>query len=214
MGHRKGIDIVRETVRECRRLGVKYLTLYAFSTENWSRPKDEVDGLWLLLKTFVQQDLPELKINGTKLNVIGQVQRIPEDTKKEIDYAIEQTKDNNDLTLTIALSYSGRQELVRAARNFAKQVAEGKAKPEDLSEDNFHRYLYTSDIPDPDLLIRTSGEMRISNYLLWQLAYSEIIIVQKLWPEFDVQTLRDSITAYANRERRFGKTGDQLKKGV
>ena len=209
-GHRHGIETVRKVVRECRRLGVKFLTLYAFSTENWNRPKDEVSALWLLLKLFVEQDLPELKENGVRLKVIGQTERIPEDTMEKIRIAVDQTSQNDSLVLTIALSYSGRDELVRAAKMFATAVKSGKANIEDLNEENFPNYLYTGQMPDPDLLIRTSGEFRISNYLLWQLAYSEIYIVNKLWPDFDVDTLHRAIKSFCNRERRFGRTGDQL----
>ncbi len=209
-GHRKGIMAIKTVVRGCRRLGVKYLTFYAFSTENWSRPDDEISGLWQLLEYFIEHDLPELSENGVKLKVIGQINRIPKNTIKKIDEALEKTAGNDALVLTIALSYSGRRELVRAARHFAKDALAGRIGIDKLDENRFADYLYTKGMPDPDLLIRSSGEMRISNYLLWQLAYSEIFITEKYWPDFDIKTLHEGIKSFGLRERRFGKTGDQL----
>lgn len=210
MGHREGINAVRRTVRECRRLGISYLTIYAFSTENWNRPADEVSALWALLKEYVSQELPELQVNGVRLNVIGRFDRLPEDVQKEVTHSIEATKDNSDMVLTIALSYSGRDELVQAMERFAGDVAAGRAEPGAISEQNFSGYLDTNGLPDPDLLIRTSGEMRISNFLLWQLAYAEIFITDTLWPDFSVEKLHEALKDYAGRQRRFGKTSDQL----
>jgi undecaprenyl diphosphate synthase len=209
-GHREGINSVRRTVRECRRLGVKFLTIYAFSTENWKRPKDEVEALWELLKHYVSQELPELQANGVRLNVIGRFERLPEDVQREVTHSIDQTKNNSDMVLTIALSYSGRDELVLAMERFGKDIADGKQSPGSISEENFSQYLETHDLPDPDLLIRTSGEMRISNFLLWQLAYAEIYITETLWPDFSTEKLHQALKDYVGRQRRFGRTGDQL----
>lgn len=210
MGHKEGINIVRRIVRECRRLGIGYLTLYAFSQENWNRPKDEVSALWQLLKSYVQQELPELEVNGVQLCVIGRTERIPKDVRDEIDNALERTQNNSEMVLTIALSYSGRDELVRAMQRFADKVLSGDVKIDDLTEDNFSDYLDTNGVPDPDLLIRTSGESRISNYLLWQLAYSEISFVDVFWPDFTVEYFHKVLKDYVGRERRFGQTSEQL----
>lgn len=210
MGHREGINVVRSIVRECRRLGVGYLTLYAFSQENWNRPDDEVAALWLLLKSYVQQELPELEVNGVRLQVIGRTERIPEDVKKEIDIALDRTKNNSKMVLTIALSYSGRDELVRAMQRFATSVKSGEVGIDELTEEKFSDYLDTDGMPDPDLLIRTSGESRISNYLLWQLAYSELSFVDVFWPDFNIEFFHRALKNYVRRERRFGKTSEQL----
>ena len=210
MGHKEGINSVRNVVREARRLGISYLTLYAFSTENWKRPADEVEALWQLLRTYVQVELPELKENGVRLLVIGDIVRIPRDTRLAIRYAMEQTASNTDLVLTIALSYSGRQEILSAVRRFAEDVRDGIMNPDRIDEEMFSSYLQTAGTPDPDLMIRSSGELRISNYLLWQLAYGEIWVTPTLWPDFSVETLHQALRDYANRERRFGQTGDQL----
>ncbi len=210
-GHRKGIIAVRETVRECHRLGIAYLTLYAFSTENWSRPAGEVSGLWRLLKSYVKSELPELLQNGVRLNVIGAVDRIPKDTRDAIDETIRATSGGRGLVLTIALSYSGRDEIVNAARKLAERARAGAMDPAAIDETAFANELDTHDMPDPDLLVRTSGELRISNFLLWQLAYSEIHVTPTLWPDFGPAELHAAIFDYARRERRFGKTGQQIR---
>ena len=210
MGHREGIKSVRRTVRECRRLGIGYLTIYAFSMENWNRPQPEVEALWGLLKTYIRQELPELKANGIRLKVIGRVDMMAKDVQAEIHNSIQQTQGNSDLVLTIALSYSGRDELVCATRKIGEQIASGSLRPDDVTEELFANSLETSDLPDPDLLIRTSGEMRLSNYLLWQLAYSEICVTDTLWPDFGVTSFHDALRDFARRERRFGRTSEQL----
>lgn len=210
MGHREGINAVRRTVRESRRLGISYLTVYAFSNENWSRPEQEVSALWQLLKTYIREELSELFSNGVRLKVIGRYERLPKDVRQEVDRAIERTRNNTDMVLTIALSYSGRDELVHAARRFAHDVADGKLEIDQLDEKRFSNYLETAGLPDPDLLIRTSGERRISNYLLWQLAYAEIYTLDTLWPDFSVEHYHNALKDYVGRERRFGRTSEQL----
>ncbi len=211
-GHRKGINSVRETVRECHRLGISFLTLYAFSIENWERPAAEVKGLWKLLKSYVQSELPELKENGVRLNVIGHMERIPQETREAIEYTIRETESGRGMVLTIALSYSGRDEIAVAVREIAEKVREGVLDSGAIDEDLISRALMTRDFPDPDLLIRTSGEFRISNFLLWQLAYTEIHVTPTLWPDFSKDDLHKAILDYAGRERRFGLTGAQIKK--
>lgn len=212
-GHQHGIDAVRETVRECHRLGIGWLTLYAFSTENWNRPALEVAGLWRLLKSYVQAELPELQRNGVRLNVIGRIEKIPADTRDAIEYTIRETSAGRNMVLTIALSYSGRDEIVRAARTLAERVRDGALAAEAVDEAAVSKALETADMPDPDLLIRTSGELRISNFLLWQIAYSEIHVTPTLWPDFGPSDLHTAILDYARRERRFGKTGEQITGG-
>ncbi len=210
-GHRQGISSVRETVRECHRLGIGYLTLYAFSTENWNRPPREIRGLWGLLKYYVQSELPELKRNGVRLRVIGDFERLPADVRKIIQGAIDELAGGKGLALTIALSYSSRDEIVGALRKIAREVKENSLDVEAIDDDLFSSRLMTSELPDPDLLIRTSGEFRISNFLLWQLAYSEIYITPVLWPDFSPDELHKAIAGYADRERRYGKTSDQIR---
>ncbi|MBZ0273020.1 isoprenyl transferase [bacterium] len=213
-GHRHGIDSVRETVRECHRAGIGYLTLYAFSLENWKRPVTEIAGLWRLLKSYVERELPELKENGVRLNVIGRVERIPRDVRAAIEYTIRETASGQGMVLTIALSYGGRDEIVEAARRLAARAKAGAIEPGAIDEAGFARELMTADMPDPDLLIRTSGEMRVSNYLLWQIAYAEIHVTDVLWPDFRREHLHRAILDYAARERRFGATSDQLASGT
>jgi len=209
-GHRNAVEAVREITEGCGELGIKYLTLYAFSTENWSRPKAEVDGLMELLVNTLKQEIKRLTENHVKLRTIGETSNLPKECQQNLDWAIDQTKNNSGLTLILALSYSGRWELLKAAKAIAKDAQEGKIKPEDLNESRFENYLQTSGIPDPELLIRTSGELRVSNFLLWQIAYSELYITPTLWPDFRKEHLYEAIWSYQQRERRFGKTSEQL----
>lgn len=203
-GHRAGAESVREAVETCRQLGVDYLTLYAFSSENWNRPKKEVDALMKLLERFLREKLPELLKQNVRFHTIGRLELLPDKCRKQVENAIEHTKDNTGLNLVLALSYGSREEITDAARTLATQVAEGKLKPEDINKQTFSQHLYTKDFPDPDLLVRTSGELRISNFLLWQISYAEIVISHKNWPDFRNADLREAVAEYARRHRRFG----------
>lgn len=209
-GHREGIESVRDIVKASSQLGIQYLTLYAFSIENWKRPVSEVSVLMKLLEHFLKAELNELHENKVRINTIGKISSLPQNVQKLLHDSIEKTKDNEGLTLTLALSYSGRWDIVRSVQMIALDIRRGKVSPEDISEDLFSSYLQTNKIPDPDLLIRTSGEMRLSNFLIWELAYSEIYITDKFWPEFRRRDLYESIMNYQKRERRFGKTSDQI----
>lgn len=209
-GHREGIESVRDIVKASSQLGVKNLTLYAFSIENWKRPHAEISILMKLLEHYLRQELEELNQNGVRIMSIGKLSSLPKTVQKLLYRSIDTTKDNQGLTLTLALSYSGRWDIVRAVQMIALDVRRGKISPEDISENLFTQYLQTNKIPDPDLLIRTSGEMRLSNFLLWELAYSEIYITDKYWPEFRREELYESILNYMKRERRFGKTSAQV----
>jgi undecaprenyl diphosphate synthase len=210
IGHRKGVETVRLTVEECSRLGIRYLTLYAFSSENWLRPKTEVKALMSLLKKYVKAETPRMMKNNIRFNVIGNLEDLPEDVNLEMAAALKQTADNTGMVLTLALSYGSRQEIMRAARLLAEEMASGRISAEEIDEERFAGYLYTSDMPDPDLLIRTSGEMRISNFLLWQLAYTELYFSDVNWPDFSKKELHRALSDYQARERRFGQTSDQL----
>lgn len=210
-GHQAGIASVRDTTRACRELGVGYLTLYAFSTENWKRPRREVSMLMRLLMKMLREELEEMRENGVRLNTIGQTNALPKEVQRELFSAMESTAENTRLTLTLALSYSGRWDLVRAMQTMALDVRRGKVSPEDINDDLVRTYLTTHNLPDPDLLIRSSGELRLSNFLLWELAYSEIYVTQTFWPDFRRGDLYEAIRDYQRRERRFGLTGAQLK---
>lgn len=203
-GHRAGAESVREAVETCRQLGVDYLTLYAFSSENWSRPKKEVDALMKLLERFLREKLPELLKQNVRFHTIGRHEMLPDKCRKQIENAIEHTKNNTGLNLVLALSYGSREEITDAARAIAIKVSAGEIDPADIDNKLFAQHLYTSPFPDPDLLIRTSGELRISNFLLWQISYSEIVISQKNWPDFRNSDLREAVEEYARRHRRFG----------
>ncbi|MCP3900479.1 MAG: isoprenyl transferase [Desulfobacteraceae bacterium] len=205
LGHEKGAETVREVVTVCRELEIKVLTLYAFSTENWSRPEKEVNTLMKLLRKFIQSEKDELHKKNIRLNVIGQKERLPQDVQNELDLAIEKTKDNTKMILNLALSYGAREEITQAVRQIADGAKQGEIVPEDINEEMFSKYLYTSGIPDPDLLIRTSGEMRVSNFLLWQIAYSELFITKTLWPDFNRDEFINILRDYQKRDRRFGK---------
>lgn len=206
-GHKKGVEAVRNAIEGARELGVRYLTLYSFSTENWSRPEDEVSTLMQLLRFYLRGEIAKLHKNGIRLRVIGDRQRLSNDIQALIRNSEELTANNQDMTLVLALSYGGRQELVDAARRMAESVARGEMHPDDINADSFSRHLFTgSDIPDPDLMIRTSGEKRISNFLLWQLAYAELVFLDTLWPDFTKRDLEDAIREFNRRDRRFGAT--------
>ncbi len=207
-GHRQGAESVRRTVEATMKLGIPYLTLYGFSSENWNRPMAEVEDLMGLLRRYLRSELAKFHENGIRLQVIGQRERLPEDIVRLIEDAEATTQDNDKLNLVIALSYGGRQDITMAARRAVQAVSAGELKPEDLDEAKLGSFLWTNGIPDPDLLIRTSGEQRISNFLLWQSAYSEMVFVEKLWPDFGADDLADAIREYQRRDRRFGAAAD------
>lgn len=209
-GHRNAVQAVRDVTEGCGELGIKYLTLYAFSTENWNRPKAEIDGLMELLVNTLKQEIKTLSENQVRLVTIGETAHLPGDCQANLQWAIDQTKNNSGLTLILALSYSGRWEIMKAVKALAKDVSDGKVAADAINETVFENYLQTSGIPDPELLIRTSGEMRVSNFLLWQIAYTELYITPTLWPDFRKEHLYEAIWAYQQRERRFGKTSEQL----
>ncbi|MCG6893944.1 MAG: isoprenyl transferase [Desulfobacteraceae bacterium] len=206
-GHEKGAETVRNIVRACRQIGIAHLTLYAFSTENWQRPRTEIAALMHLLQRFLQSELPELKENNIRLRCVGQIQRLPAAVQEKLDTVMEATRTNDAMTLTLALSYGGRAEILRAARELARRVRDDRMDPDQIDERSFSSCLYTADLPDPDLLIRTSGEHRISNFLLWQIAYSEIFITDTLWPDFTTEEFIEILRSYQRRERRFGRVG-------
>jgi undecaprenyl diphosphate synthase len=203
-GHRNGVESVRAVVRAAGEIGVKYLTLYAFSVENWNRPKDEVDTLMKYLARFLKGEIGELNRNNVRLEAIGQIYRLPEFVQEQLAKTKTALSRNNGLTLILALSYGGRTELVEAARSLARQAKEGKLEPAEINEQVISQHLYTSHYPDPDLLIRTSGEMRISNFLLWQISYAELVVTQTLWPDFRKPQFFEALEEYTRRHRRFG----------
>jgi undecaprenyl diphosphate synthase len=203
-GHRQGVEAVRRTVKATLELGITHLTLFSFSSENWSRPKQEINDLFGLMRRFVRRDLADLHKNGVKIRIIGRRTGLDNDILRLIDDAMALTKDNTTLHLTIAFNYGARDEIARAASRIAEAVAEGTLESGDITSDVFGSYLDTADLPDPDLLIRTSGELRLSNFLLWQLAYSEFVFVDTYWPDFSRETLEAAIAEYQQRTRRFG----------
>lgn len=209
-GHFSGVESVRNIVEGCAELGIEYLTLYAFSTENWDRPKDEVTGLMELLVQTIKKEVPTLNKNNISLHVIGNISMLPEPAQKEIAEACEETSKNTGLNLVMALSYSSRWEIINAVKNIALQVKNGSLDPSALNEDIFKNQLCTAAFPDPELMIRTSGEYRISNFLLYQIAYTELYFTDTLWPDFRKENLYEALLNYQNRERRFGKTSEQL----
>ena len=210
-GHRQGVETVHHITEAAAELGISYMTLYAFSTENWNRPKDEVDALMALLVDTIAKETPTLMKNNIRLQTIGDLSRLPQVTRDNFMACIEETTKNTGLTLVIALSYSARWELIRATQKIAAAVKEGEMLIEDINEEVIGGYLTTSNMPDRDLLIRTSGELRISNFLLWQLAYSELYFTDCLWPEFTPEEFYHAIVDYQHRERRFGKTSEQVR---
>jgi len=205
-GHEKGSETVRSIVRAGRKIGIKYLTLYAFSTENWQRPKAEVKALMHLLERFLKKELQEMQDNNIRLFTIGQQEKLPEKVRARLQKTMALTEKNNGMQLNLALSYGGRAEIVRMVRSVAKQAVSGEIAMDAINEDVVARNLHTADMPDPELLIRTSGEMRISNFLLWQIAYSEIFITDTLWPDFSQEEFFNILKEFQNRDRRFGKT--------
>jgi undecaprenyl diphosphate synthase len=209
-GHEHGARAVRRTVEECARIGIENLTLYAFSTENWNRPKLEVETLMRLLVSSLRKELKTLADNNIRLNAIGNMDMLPKLAKKELREVIEKTAQNTRMTLTLALSYGAREELKQAVKSIASKVKNNIISPEDIDETIINTHLYTHDLPDVDMLIRTSGEQRISNFLLWQIAYAELYFLDIFWPDFNEQHLVAAIENYQNRERRFGKTSEQL----
>ncbi len=209
-GHINGVNAVRSITEASREVGVKYLTLYTFSTENWNRPSLEVQALMELLVKTVRKETKKLSENGVRLNVIGDFEKLPLNCQKQMTEALEATAHNNDLILTLALSYSSRWELTKAVKALAEDAKKGKINTDDINEALIQQYLETKDIPDPELLIRTSGEYRISNYMLWQIAYAELYFTPVFWPDFNKEEYYKAIINFQNRERRFGKTSEQL----
>jgi undecaprenyl diphosphate synthase len=209
-GHRNGVLAVRETVEAAAELGIQYLTLYAFSTENWNRPREEIEALMGLLVQSIHQEMDTLNKNNVSLHAIGDLASLPEKVRDELLSAISNTRRNNGLNLILALSYSGRWEILNAIRKMTEDISRGIISADDVSCDGFLRYLQTAEIPDPELLIRTSGEYRISNFLLWQIAYTELYFTDILWPDFRKENFYDAIISYQKRERRFGKVSSQV----
>jgi len=209
-GHQHGVESVRASIKAAAEIGVKYLTIYAFSTENWNRPKFEVEALMTLLVNVIKNETQELNKNNVRLKIIGDRDSLPPKVKKETDLIVEKLSKNTGLTIVMALSYSSRWEIINAVKSIAGDVKKGKIDTQDISQELFDSYLATSEIPDPELLIRTSGEARISNFLLWQIAYTELYFTSVLWPDFSDEDFYEAICNYQQRERRFGKTSEQI----
>lgn len=209
-GHEKGAKTVREIIQEVSQLGIPYLTLYAFSTENWKRPKLEVEALMHLLSRYLNKEVAIMQQNNIRLNAIGDLESLPSKVRKELHKAMEQTKDNTSTTVSLALAYGGQQELLQMTQQLAQRVQQGLLTPQQITPELIQQTLYTQNIPPVDLLIRTSGECRISNFLLWQIAYAELYFTDILWPDFSPEELHKALANYQNRERRFGKTSEQL----
>ena len=205
VGHQAGMKAVREVIETTAELGIPYLTLYAFSQENWKRPRTEIEALMGLLKRYIRTERKDLIDKGIRVRAIGDIERLAHGSREELDELITDTAANERLTVTLALSYGGRSEIVEAVRRIAREVRAGELDPEGIDEEVFADRLYTADLPDPDLLIRTSGELRISNFLLWQIAYTELYVTEVLWPDFDRDAFLDAVAAYQGRERRFGR---------
>ena len=212
-GHTNGVEAVRQTSEGCAELGVKYLTLYAFSAENWNRPIMEVTGLMDLLLRTIRTEVKTLQKNSIRLKAIGEIDALPGNTARELRLAMDETAGNTRMDLILALNYSGKGDILRAVRQIVEQVQQGTLEPGGINERVMDGHLFTAGIPDPELMIRTSGEQRISNFLLWQLAYTEFCFTEKFWPDFDKEELYKAILTYQNRERRFGKTTEQIKEG-
>jgi len=209
-GHSNGVESVRNTLKAAAEIGVSYLTLYAFSTENWNRPANEVDALMNLLVHVIYNEVDELNKNNVKLNAIGNLEALPKECLSALNHAIKVTKNNTGITLILALSYSSKWEITRAVQQIANQIVEGNLLPENITEDTINQFLCTKNIPEPELLIRTSGETRASNFLLWQIAYSEFYFTHTHWPDFNQNEFYKAILNYQNRERRFGKISEQI----
>lgn len=203
-GHRAGAESVRECVEACKQIGVKFLTLYAFSSENWNRPPAEITALMALLERFLEQKAEEMMKQDVRLQAIGHLERLPDKTRAKLEAAITRTANNKSLTLILALSYGSREEITEAARSLVKDATEGRISTDDVTKELLASRLYTADFPDPDLLIRTSGELRVSNFLLWQISYAEIVIFKKFWPDFKQADLFEAVREYSCRHRRFG----------
>jgi len=203
-GHEKGTESVREITRECAKKHLKQLTLYAFSSENWKRPKREVNLLMKLLKEYLIKERKEIEENNIRLTAIGRINELPEDVQRELTISMEESKNNTGMVLCLALNYGGRTEIVDAAKEIMRKVKEGKLRLDEITEETFREHMYMPDMPDPDLLIRTGGEMRISNFLLWEVSYAELWVTPVYWPDFRKTHLEEAIRDYANRERRFG----------
>jgi undecaprenyl diphosphate synthase len=212
-GHRQGSESVRNVVRACREIGISYLTLFAFSSENWSRPQSEVEALMTLLKDYLVAELREMLDNGIRLLAIGDLSRLPKEVVSALNETMKLTAAATGMTLTLALSYGGRDDIIQAIRRIVANSRDGNLTPGDINEGLFSKYLWTANLPDPDLLIRTSGEVRISNFFLWQLAYTEIYVTSTLWPDFKKEDLIQALLSYQDRERRFGLTSEQIKTG-
>jgi undecaprenyl diphosphate synthase len=209
-GHKKGAQAVKATVRACREIGIKYLTLFAFSIENWRRPEEEVNALMSLLEEYLTKETKELQKKGIRLTTIGEINRLHPELKRKLQQAIAETAKNNEMILNLALSYGGQDEIIYAVKKIIQDSKKGKVDINEIDKETFPRYLYTCGMPDPDLLIRTSGEYRISNFLLWQIAYTELYFTNVLWPDFTKNELFKAIASYQKRERRFGLTTEQL----
>lgn len=209
-GHKRGVDTVREIVEACAQIGVRYLTLYTFSTENWKRPKEEVSTLMRLLLKSLKDRVKELNKNDIRLTTIGDINKLPVEVQRQLLTDIERTKNNKKMVLNLALSYSGRWELIKAMKSVAEAVTAGEISSDDITEETISDHLTTKNIPDPELLIRTSGEFRVSNFLLWQIAYTEFVITDVYWPDFKREHLYDAILQFQKRERRFGKVSEQI----
>jgi len=212
-GHQQGAEAVRAIVRASREMGIPYLTLFAFSSENWSRPRAEVEALMALLRNYLESELQEMLKNNIRLLAIGDLARLPKEVQATLHDTIKKTAQGTAMTLTLALSYGGRDDILQALRRLMAHCQNGHFSPGDINEDLFSKYLWTANLPDPDFLIRTSGEMRISNFFLWQLAYTEIYVTSTLWPDFNREEFIRALLSYQNRERRFGLTSEQIKTG-
>lgn len=212
-GHIEGVNTVRRITTAASDMGVEYLTLYAFSTENWNRPDDEVEMIMHLIVMSIERETPDLIKNNVRLHVIGDMERIPQTARQRLEKCIADTAGGTGLNLVLAISYSSRWEITRATARIACEVAEGRLSLDDITDQTVAQHLATSDMPDPDLLIRTGGDMRVSNFLLWQIAYTEIFVTPKFWPDFDAEDLDDAIRVFNSRQRRFGLTGEQVTQG-
>ncbi len=212
-GHRAGAESVRNIVETCREIGIEYLTLYAFSSENWQRPVQEVNGLMSILKKYLESELPRMQKNDIRLLSIGDRQRLPAAVRESLEHSMRETSGNSKLTLNLALSYGSRNEIVRAVQKISRLCAQGGIAPEEITDRTIAENLDTCSLPDPDLLIRTGGEARLSNFLLWQLSYAEIFFTDTMWPDFRKDVFLQALSAYQSRERRFGRTGEQLHSG-
>lgn len=213
-GHAEGVNSVNRVTRFASDIGVKHLTLYAFSTENWHRPESEVDTLMHLIGWTIRKETPELKANNVQIHLLGDIERLPEEVRRDLEAGVRETADCTGLRLCLCLSYSSRWELTRAMRDMARMVKEGRLDPDSIEESTISSHLSTAGMPDPDLLIRTGGECRVSNFLLWQIAYSELYFTPTLWPDFGPDEFAQAIIDFQSRERRFGKTGDQIKSNL